>query len=180
VGGFLKWYEIASILISIFALVIAFLSTIERFSIASSHRKERLDWYSETIYLLITLRLYCKENASRTEKLPYLAKLSSQIEIGRFYFPSIQAHNKSIGKFQSLSAYSGIRNGILSLLVHSYDTFYENTVDISKAEILQKQFTSEVYSILTPRVFWKKSFKITRMRFVNNITFQQVKEHMNF
>lgn len=74
-------------IISIVGGIYAVASNTKKFELAEAYKKEILDWYSDTINVMISILSKVKN-----EKKDYndeLSKLSAQIEIGRFYFPNI-------------------------------------------------------------------------------------------
>lgn len=79
-----------------------------------------------------------------------LAKLSSLIESGRFYFPNIDRKD-GFGK-QKPIAYQGYRNVILDFLVYEYQLFEKDDYVqyLKHAESLQRLFTSYVFQYLEP------------------------------
>lgn len=122
----------------------------ERYAIVSDYCKQLIEWHGRTVEILIELRVFTREgNRSKTKEL--LMNLSSQIEKGRFYFPNIDRYN-GFGNDKPI-AYRGYRNLTLDFLVYSYNLF--NREDASNflrhAEVLQREFTSIVFSVVRPK-----------------------------
>lgn len=121
----------------------------ERYAIVSDYCKQLIEWHGKTVEILIRLRIATKEG-QLAEKNNLLIDLSTQIEKGRFYFPNIDKGNE-FGKNKPM-AYRGYRNLTLDFLVYSYNLFSRSdaTQFLKHAEVLQREFTSIVFSVVRP------------------------------
>lgn len=171
------WIAISSTLIAVAAFLYSWFSNTKRYELTDQYRKNVLDWYGDATQILIKLRL-STENQTLTQdnKLDLLSALSTQIEIGRFYFPNI---NKGdfFGK-EKPSAYQGYRHIALEFLVFSYNLFMRDDAEsyLSHASELQRQFTAHVYDLLDPIGFNKKIHKYTDVVFDNRIILEEFLE----
>jgi hypothetical protein len=140
----------------------------DKFLIITEYQKGLLEWYSKTIEILILLRCANME----TEREKSLAFLSSQIEIGRFFFPNITATN-GFGSEKPL-AYQGYRNLSLDFLVYSYNILkrqdYQN--NHKELEVFQREFTSIVFNIINPKDYLKQIKKMTDKYFADEKIFE--------
>lgn len=167
------WIAISSTIIAVFALVYSWRSNTKKFELSQQYRLNLLDWYTETTGLLIELRLLVKnDKLDDDRKIKLLSKLSTQIELGRFYFPNIQKGN-SIGKHKP-AAYQGYRHIALEFLVFSYNLFDHNADKkyLVHAEELQRQFTSCVFKLLQPEEFNKSIRKYTDISMKDGLTIE--------
>lgn len=152
-------------LIAIFALLLSVISLLispSRFELGNNYRVELINWYEKTEEII--KRLYLSAYNDDLEKRMLLAQLSTQIEVGRFYFPNSPSSSDSKSK---PLAYRGNRHIALSCLVNIYQAYYspdaikpylkgrypsiESYVD-NRA----KKFTSIIYKIVSPKN-WNKS-----------------------
>lgn len=160
---------IISLIVAVFTFVFYFRDRRrEKFIVKSQYNKEILDWYSKTIETLVVLRC-CELEQARSK---YLSILSSQIEIGRFYFPNIDKGD-NFGKTKPI-AYQGYRNLVLDFLVYSYGILKrENYKDsIEQLEVFQREYTSLVFNIIKPSKNIEDIKKITDKYFMEEKIFE--------
>lgn len=158
--------SLGSLLIALAAFTYSYLSNTKKYELTSQYRIEVLTWYEKTIELLILLRSIAKDqNANQSLREECLAKLSSQIEIGRFYFPNVDKYD-GFGD-EKPSAYKGYRNLMLEFLVMSYQIFAKQDAYryVKHAEELQRHFTSHLFEVLDPRQYLKHTKKYTEKAF---------------
>lgn len=168
---FSDWISLGSLVIALVALGYTYISNTKKYELASQYRKEILTWYADTVEILVRLRVEVKyEDQVPEVKKVLMSKLSSQIEIGRFYFPNIDKGD-GFGS-EKPSAYKGYRNLILDFLVFSYSIFQRPDAHryIQHLEILQRHFTSHLYEILNPREFIRKTHKHTNTSFIQDLS----------
>ena len=171
------WIAIASTILAISAFIYSWLSNTKRYELTDQYRKNVLDWYGETLSIIIKLRLSIEENSLTNEsKIDLLSALSSQIEIGRFFFPNIDKGD-SFGQSKPL-AYQGYRHIVLEFLVFSYNIFKRNDADkyLLHAQELQRQFTAHIYGLLNPVGFNKSIHRYTDVIFKNNLILEEFLE----
>jgi hypothetical protein len=146
-----------------------------KFQILNEYTKQLLEWHGETVEILIKLRLNTelKKNYDKTE---LLAKLSSQIEKGRFFFPNINLKDHFGNEKQT--AYQGYRNLTLDFLVYSFNLFSEESASdyIKHAEELQREFTSIVFEIVRPKENLEEIRKLTDKYFTKEHIFENYLE----
>lgn len=154
------YIALSSLLISIIAIIFSILTNTKKYELTSSQRSEMLDWYQETVEILILIRLSIVEG-TETNKTENLAKLSALIECGRFYFPNVDKGD-SYGD-QKPSAYKGYRDITLEFLVYSYEIFHMEDAKkyLKHLEQLQRLFTSRVFDVLSPQNYNKHVKKYT-------------------
>jgi hypothetical protein len=158
--------SLGSLMIAIAAFAYAYLTNSKKYELSSQYRVEVLKWYEKTIELLVLLRAIVQNHkVDQSLKEEYLAKLSSQIEIGRFYFPNIDKGD-GLG-FEKPSAYKGYRNLMLEFVVMSYQIFTKQDAYryVKHAEVLQRHFTSHLFETLDPRQYLKHTKKYTNKVF---------------
>lgn len=162
-----------SIIISALAFAYSYFSNTKKYELTSQYRKEILSWFSDTISTLVQLKIeasdgFCDKNLKKI----LLSRLSTQIELGRFYFPNIDKGDK-FGENKPL-AYKGYRNLTLDFLVFSYQLFERKEAKeyIKHAEILQRHFTSSLFDVLDPKEFLKQTEKHTNKTFSKELSFE--------
>jgi hypothetical protein len=168
-----EWLSVISLALSLFAIMYSLITNTKRYELKTAHRKEILNWYNATNEVLIDLKInVASKNLSKENKINLLSKLSSKIDLGRFYFPNIDKGD-NYGK-EKPQAYKGYRNLILDLLVFSYRLFERDDSNnyLKHAEILQRYFTSFVFEILNPQKHIEETKKYTKMLFTKEITFE--------
>ena len=143
----------------------------EKFQLVNDYVKQLIEWHSETVELLISLRNPANQVDSSI-KSALLCKLSSQIEKGRFYFPNIDK-NDEFGNDKPL-AYQGYRNLTLDFLVSSYDLFSQKDPNryLKHAEVLQREFTSIVFQVVRPREHLLEIKRLTDKFFTSDSIFE--------
>lgn len=170
-------FAMSSIIISIIALIYAYISNTKKYELNSQYRKEVLCWFSDTTEILIKLKLEAEDyfpNLDRKRDL--LASLSTKIEIGRFYFPNVDKGD-NFGS-EKPYAYRGYRNLILDFLVFSYRLFEkENAINYKDhANLLQRYFTSSLFEIVDPVKFINETKKVTKQTFNRELSFEDFLE----
>lgn len=164
----------ASLFIAFIAFIYSYLTNTKKYELTSQYRTEILSWYSETVKILIRLKIEAKDNfKDENLKRELLSDLSTKIEIGRFYFPNIDKGDY-FGDEKPF-AYRGYRNLMLDYLILSYRVFEEQNAKeyLSHAETLQKYFTSYLFEILEPKSFLKEIEKHTDKSFYKELRFEE-------
>ena len=154
----------SALIISIIALVA--MTKSKKYELTKSQRSEILEWYEKCVEILIFLRLALK-TGNDVDMTLHLAKLSALIENGRFYFPNVDKKD-SHGEDKP-SAYQGWRQRILDFLVYSFIFFESRNASncITQLETLQREFTSELFDILSPRKHQNVVRRYTMLDFDN-------------
>lgn len=162
-----------SLIIAFITFIYSYLTNTKKYELTSQYRTEILCWYSNTIDILIRLKIETK-NSSQDEglKRELLSKLSSKIEVGRFYFPNVDK-NDGFG-FEKPQAYKGYRNLMLDFLVFSFQIFEKQDAInyLGHADVLQRYFTSHLFEILDPKAFLKETEKHTSKTFSKELSFE--------
>ena len=159
------WISIGSLIIAVIAICYSYFSNTKKYELTDTYRKELLAWYETTLSLLVRLRFLTEQGCLTHEtKCALLAELSSQIDIGRFYFPNVDSGD-SLGSYKPI-AFRGHRHVALEFLVFSYDIFLKDNAQyhLRDALKLQRHFTSYIFTILKPsefNVLIKKNTTIT-------------------
>ncbi|MGJ7913797.1 hypothetical protein [Neobacillus sp. LXY-1] len=163
---------IFSVIISLLAFFYTFKSNTKKYELSSSFRKELVDWFTQTIRILIELKLLAKANERKSKYTELLAKLSAQIEIGRLYFPNINKSDK-FGEDKPI-AYQGYRNVVLEFLVLSYRIFDKEDANkyVKHAEYLQREFTSQLFEVINPTRVLNDVKKLTSRTFTTEYSFE--------
>jgi len=176
--GIREIIALASLTFSIFALAFSYLKSSKKYELTASVRKEILEWFEEATNTLMILKAYIAQEKTSidSEMAKQLAKLSSLIEVGRFYFPNI---NKGDGFGEEKpAAYHGYRNLVLDFLVFSYDiALLDNAHEyICHLERLQREYTSIVFGILNPEIHLRQTRKHTGRSFENKLSLEDFLE----
>jgi hypothetical protein len=136
----------------LFSLTVSFFYFRDRrqakFLLMNEYSKQIMEWYSETIEVLLLLGHRTRKNTQRTE---LLAKLSALIERGRFFFPNIDKQDGFGAK--KPTAYQGYRNLALDFLVASYNLYgKKNHANFAaEADQLRRYFTSIIFEVVRPK-----------------------------
>lgn len=158
---------IISMVLSVAAFVFSYLTSTKKYELGSQYRSEILKWYSDTITLMKRAKA-ALDNQNEFELKNIQADLSSQIDIGRFYFPNLdRGDNKGIS---NPSAYQGYRNLVLDTLVF-YHFLLEDENRMSQSDRLrdlQRIFTSQVFDQLDPKDFIKQTTRHTNKDFYSS------------
>lgn len=163
----------ASLLIAFSAFIFSYLTNTKKYELTSLYRTGILSWYSETIEILVRLKIEAKGRFKDEDlKKELLSLLSAKIEIGRFYFPNIDKGDK-FGE-EKPQAYKGYRNLILDFLVFSFQLFERQDADIyiKHADTLQRHFTSSMFELLDPKTFLLETKKCTNKTFSRDLIFE--------
>ena len=84
------YVAVGSLIISIIAVGYTHLTNTKKYELTTQYRNDLMNWFSETVEILIKLKLNAKSNLENMElKNELLSILSAKIEIGRFYFPNV-------------------------------------------------------------------------------------------
>ena len=148
-----------TILISLISIVIAISSVffsigLQRFELKSIYRSELLNWYKETIEIIFELN-YSANQIDNERNKNLLSRLSTNIELGRFFFPNvIDEKNKKEEETKQI-AFRGKRHLTLDCLIGIFEIYYNDKSESYKDEIrlLHKQFTSEIFYVLDPKKY---------------------------
>lgn len=169
----LSFSDVFSILSLLIAISSVFLSLgLQRLEVKFKYRSEILSWYKSTLEILFHLN---RSGISSEEKKVLLSKLSSNIELGRFFFPNFQSDVKG-KQTQVPMAYRGVRQLVLDCLVGLFD-IYSHDKEVGNKDLivlLKKQFTSEVFVVLDPKGHQNsiKKYKISQSE--NIQTFESI------
>ena len=101
---------IVTVIIAVIGGIYAIITNTKKYELTESYRQELLSWYINTIDIMIKI-IHLIENQlfySTSTKIELLPKLSTQIELGRFYFPNV-IKGDSYG-IKKPSAYQGYRH----------------------------------------------------------------------
>lgn len=156
-----------SLIISVIALMISRKS--RKFELTSHHYREILEWYKETIRIIVALKTVKSHKKDRL-----LSDLSAQIDIGRFFFPNVErGDNYGIHKPE---AYRGYRNSINDCLVFIYQLYEKSNYEeyIKHADMLQRLYTSKIFICLNPRKHNKFINKNTYLQTLNIDTIDEL------
>ena len=167
------YIAIGSLGVSVLALAYAYFSSTKRYELKSQYRQGLLSWYNDTIQVLVRLRVETNDpDADADLKKELLARLSANVELGRFYFPNVM-NGTDYGDHKP-KAYRGYRNVVLDFLVFSYEIFSrKDAVDyLEHAQTLQRYFTSSVFELLEPRKFLRETRKYTSKSFSQELRFE--------
>jgi hypothetical protein len=142
---------IVAVVISAAAFVNSFkLSKHTTYTTENEYTKNLVNWYSAVVEVLIRLRLSIGK-LSEADRIGDLARLSSLIECGRFYFPNIDKKD-GYGKEKPL-AFQGYRNLVLDYLVASFNIL-KRKEDLAlyspQLTQLQRHFTSVIFEVVMP------------------------------
>jgi hypothetical protein len=154
--------SVLSVIVAIMALSLTHSQNqVKKYEIKRDYQEDIISWFSKTTELLIKLRFLLTNNKEEFEsiKVILLAELSTQIEIGRLYFPNI---NKGDGYgAEKPKAYQGYRSIILVFLVYSFDIFLlDNAFNYEKHLLrLQREYTSTICEIIDPESFLNETKK---------------------
>ena len=153
-----------SIVLSVAAFLYSYYTNTKKYELTNQYRTEILSWYKETITVMKELLAeQDKKDVNRFEHL--LAKLSTQIDLGRFYFPNSERGDDK-GADQP-SAFRGYRNVILDTLVFYYTLLMDKGVaeHDDRLKELQRIFTSQVFDQIDPREFLRETKRHTNKSF---------------
>jgi hypothetical protein len=166
------YISLMALFAAISGLIYTYKTNTKKYELRTQYKSEILDWYSETVKVLINLKLKsAKEMFIENEKLTLMSTLSSQIEIGRMYFPNIERGD--FGKEKEI-AYQGYRNLMLDFLVFSYrilDKESLNNNDYQKLEFLQRGLTSLIYKLIDPKKMLEDVQNHTNSNFYEETSF---------
>jgi len=150
-------------------------NSIKKYEVKRDYQSAVISWFSRTTEILIRLRFLLINDHSefKANKISLLADLSTQIEIGRLYFPNI---DKGDGYgLEKPKAYQGHRNLTLVFLVYSYDIFLLNdAINYQKHLLrLQREFTSIISEIIDPDSFLRETEKHSDKFFSQRVSVQE-------
>ncbi|MCL2364769.1 MAG: hypothetical protein FWC71_08915 [Defluviitaleaceae bacterium] len=144
--------SIVAVVISVIVFIHSLVTNTKRYELTTAQRTDLLDWFHKTLEQLVLAREKLEANLD-FDKTIALAKLSSLIECGRFFFPNM-ANGKGKNK---PTAYQGSRDVILDFLVFSYDLIKRDDAKeyITHLHHLQRLFSSRIFEIISPRKYNK-------------------------
>jgi len=154
---FSDWMSLIAVFISFTIPVISHLTSTKKYELFSQKQNDIIDWFSQTILCLSELRSRLEEDTQ--ERNAALWRLSSQIEIGRFFFPNVDRKD-GYGNNKP-AAYRGYRNICIEFLVMYYQICELNNKKKYKDHLyrLQREYVSFVFDLLEPQ---KKTKSITK------------------
>ena len=164
--------SVVSIVIAIASYIHSYITSSKKYELQFQYRVEIMKWYSDTMNILTRLIIETKDGfADQSLKKELLSTLSSNIEIGRFYFPNVDSGN-GFGNHKPI-AYQGYRNLTIVFLVYSFKIFEKKdaAMYLNHAEELKRQFTSHLFEILDPKQFLKETYQHTKKKYSNDLTF---------
>lgn len=152
-----------------------FQNRVKKYEVKRDYQNSVIAWFSKTTAILIRLRfmLVNNDNEFKQNKNSLLAELSTQIEIGRLYFPNI---DKGDGHgLEKPKAYRGHRNLTLVFLVYSFDIFVlDDALKYEKHLLrLQREFTSIISETIDPDSFLKETEKHSDKFFSQRLSVQE-------
>lgn len=165
---------ILSMVFSVIAFLYSYYTSTKKYELTGEYRKEILNWYGNTLHILKKIALY--KNESKESKEELLANLSTQIDIGRFYFPNI---DKGDGKgLENPSAFKGYRNVIVDTLVFYYHLFKldEPSSQSERFRLLERIFISQVFNQINPKEYIELTKKHTNHEFYSSIGFEDFED----
>lgn len=159
---------LVSIVVAAIGGIYAIATNTKKYEYTEDYRKELFDWYSSTVSVMMTIihRVQSGDffkQEFHNEKMSLLAHLSSQAEIGRFYYPNVLDDNE-YGRNKP-SAYQGLRHLNLEFLF----SFYEIAKNARSADCIERlwgrerYFTSAIFEAIEPRERNKKYAKYTEL-----------------
>lgn len=158
--------------ISIVGGIYAIITNTKKYELAEQYKRELLEWYEKTVFVIIELLGI----TSNKEKKQLLSKLSSLIEVGRFYFPNINK-NDGYGS-EKPSAYRGYRHITLYFLVYIYELAkmedYEDNKEIIR--LLEREFTAQVFNCIDPNKRKKQLKRYADYIMPNDISLNDIKK----
>jgi len=171
--GASDWLSFASCIVAGIAVVISILTSKRRLEFTCSHRAEILQWHQQCVEELTLLRT-C--NGTDFSKEEHLAKLSSLVEAGRFYFPNKPSKMLDGYGKEKETAYQGKRDIALDYLVFSHQILSrENCLQHDRhLRMLSRFFTSRVFDLLDPRKHNKRMKLNTFFSLTNIITIEDI------
>ncbi len=150
---------IISMMMSVGAFLYSYFNNSKKYELSNDYRREILNWFGKTLIIMKEAESLDQESIEKKNQL--LVKLSTQIDIGRFYFPNI---DKGDGKGQNEpAAYKGYRNVVIDTLVFYYSLLNrpDSSEQIERLISLQRIYTSYVFEQLNPKDYLKQIKKHT-------------------
>ena len=167
------YISLGALFVSLLAILYTHLTNTKKYELQSGYRKELLDWYEETLRIMMQLKIDEQSGCLTEEKrASLLAELATCIEVGRFFFPNLDKKDGH-GKDKP-AAYRGYRNIILDFLVFYHRLFRreDRAEHLDRAQYLQREFTSQLFTILDPENYLKSTRKVTRKKFYQELRFE--------
>lgn len=148
---------------------------IKKYEVKSDYQKTIVGWFARTTEILLELK-FCLEytpDIYHNNKITLLSKLSSQIEIGRLYFPNLDRHD-GFG-LEKPKAFQGYRNLTLDFLVFSFNIFLkEDAIKYTNhLTRLQREFTSIICEIIDPKDFLNQTKRHSDKFFSHDLSYEQ-------
>jgi len=144
-----------------------------KFQLGNDYSKQIMEWYSETIEVLILLKFKTKKDDDEKSFTELLSKLSALIERGRFFFPNVDKED-GFGEEKPI-AYKGYRNLTLDFLVAAFNLYNNPTSrknNLDQAEQLNRHFTSIIFEVIRPKENLKQIKSITDRYYVKEEIFE--------
>jgi len=144
--------SVIALAVSAYSVFYTVRSNTKHFEFSETYFKDIVTWHSDVIGAMVYMRHILYDNETfKKEKISVLAKISSLIETGRFYFPNIDLGD-GYGKEKPI-AYQGYRNLVLDFVVFFYDVSKnENALEyIDHLKWLERNFTSYVFEFIDPK-----------------------------
>lgn len=145
-----------TIIISIIAAIYKIVTNTKKYELTEEYRCELLGWYKSVTQIMVDIIHYCSSgvfymNDFKKERAQLLSRLSSLIEVGRFYFPNV-IKGDGFGEDKP-SAYKGYRQIILEFVMYFYSVANDDkdNKDITLMWNIEKQFTSFIFDVVDPR-----------------------------
>lgn len=155
---------ITTIIIASITAIYTISTNTKKYELTERYRCELLSWYRDAIETMMEIIHYCESGefnleSFSQERTKSLSKLSTLVEIGRFYFPNI-IKNDGFGKHKPV-AYQGYRHIELEFLLNFYFIALKkpNKKQINSLRQLERQFTSFIFNMIEPRKYNKKYSK---------------------
>lgn len=126
------------------------LSSTKKYELTEDYKRELLSWYEKVVDVMIQIIHMLesgvwKDGSHEKETADLLSKLSSLVELGRFYFPNIDKKD-GFGK-EKPAAYRGYRHIVLEFIMYFYEQVQVrgNRASVRVLWELERRFTSEVF-----------------------------------
>lgn len=119
---------------------------------ADSHFQAVQRWAEEVCHTISESRhLVGRGDAFASQRIRQMARLSSLIDTGRWYFPN--THSDIVGSEKEL-AFRGLRQPVLDYVVYAYRALESDWAEAAIREELvscQRQFVSDIQRVIDPR-----------------------------
>ncbi|WP_151087850.1 hypothetical protein [Hymenobacter baengnokdamensis] len=150
-------------------------NSVKKYEVKRDYQNTILDWFAETTKILLELRFLLMSGTKeyQEKKTCLLADLSTQIELGRLFFPNIDKHD-GFG-LEKPKAFQGYRNLTLDFLVFSFNIFLNEDARQFENHLvrLQREFTSIICEILDPKEFLNETERHSGRYFSGNLSYEE-------